>query len=212
MSRYYSSSQGRFTSSDIVFADQKEQNPQSWNLYTYCRNDPVNYVDPEGQSTHTDNDGNVVAVYDDDDLGVYRHQNLKKWNGKSTLRRTAKGVLHEGYTEYWDEFRAHDNKTGAVLSEVAKGARIEFGTWFDEAIKNLNSEARGMDLRAVAQNSTLKQEFDIKNNEGIAPYGPNTGRLLNGSYATARSAGNYLAGYNGATAKLDEGVRQVYID
>ena len=40
-SRYYSSAQGRFTSSDIVFADQKVQNPQSWNLYTYCRNDPV---------------------------------------------------------------------------------------------------------------------------------------------------------------------------
>jgi RHS repeat-associated protein len=93
-SRYYSSSQGRFTSSDILFADQKEENPQSWNLYTYCRNDPVDYVDPEGKSTHTDKDGNVVAVYDDDDLGVYKHDNLKKWDGKKKLKTTGKGVWY----------------------------------------------------------------------------------------------------------------------
>lgn len=43
--------------------------------------------------------------------------------------------------------------------------------------------------------------FDIKNDrKEAAPHGPDTGRELNGKFATARSAGNYLAGYNAATS------------
>jgi hypothetical protein len=46
------------------------------------------------------------------------------------------------------------------------------------------------------QESKNNQVLDIKTNEewAPAPAGPMTGRLLNGKYATARSAGNYLAG------------------
>ncbi|MCV4732750.1 hypothetical protein OFB80_33195, partial [Escherichia coli] len=40
--RYYSPKHGRFTSPDEVFADQYEENPQSWNLYSYVRNNPLN--------------------------------------------------------------------------------------------------------------------------------------------------------------------------
>ena len=45
--------------------------------YAYCNWNPVNYVDPNGLSTHTDEDGNVVAVYDDNDLNIYKHSNSK---------------------------------------------------------------------------------------------------------------------------------------
>jgi RHS repeat-associated protein len=51
--RYYSSGQGRFTTPDwsaepepIPYADLK--NPQSLNLYTYVRNDPLSLRDPDG--------------------------------------------------------------------------------------------------------------------------------------------------------------------
>lgn len=46
--RYYSNIQGRFTSPDQPFADQEEEDPQSWNLYSYVRNNPVLFVDPFG--------------------------------------------------------------------------------------------------------------------------------------------------------------------
>jgi RHS repeat-associated protein len=48
--RYYSSGQGRFTSVDIPLADQWESDPQSWNLYTYVRNNPLNLIDPLGSA------------------------------------------------------------------------------------------------------------------------------------------------------------------
>ena len=47
--RYMSSAQGRFTSPDKPFADQHPNDPQSWNLYSYVRNNPLKNRDPNGQ-------------------------------------------------------------------------------------------------------------------------------------------------------------------
>jgi RHS repeat-associated protein len=47
--RYMSGSQGRFTSPDAPFADQRPNDPQSWNLYSYVRNNPLKYIDPTGR-------------------------------------------------------------------------------------------------------------------------------------------------------------------
>jgi len=48
--RYFSGAQGRFTSPDKPFADQFPEDPQSWNLYSYVRNNPLKMVDEDGQS------------------------------------------------------------------------------------------------------------------------------------------------------------------
>jgi RHS repeat-associated protein len=46
--RYYSSIFGRFMNPDKPFLDQDEVFPQSWNIYTYTRNNPLRYVDESG--------------------------------------------------------------------------------------------------------------------------------------------------------------------
>ncbi len=46
--RYYGSALGRFTSPDNGI-DQDETDPQSWNLYSYVRNNPLRAVDPTGR-------------------------------------------------------------------------------------------------------------------------------------------------------------------
>lgn len=46
--RYLSSAMGRFTSPDIPLIDQLAEDPQSWNLYAYVRNNPLIYADPTG--------------------------------------------------------------------------------------------------------------------------------------------------------------------
>ena len=40
---------GRAPSPDEPFADQLAANPQSWNLYSYTRNNPLSLVDPSGR-------------------------------------------------------------------------------------------------------------------------------------------------------------------
>ena len=47
--RYLSGAMGRFTSPDALFADQHTEDPQSWNLYSYVRNNPLAMVDRTGR-------------------------------------------------------------------------------------------------------------------------------------------------------------------
>lgn len=49
--RYYSGELGRFITGDAPFADQQPSIPQSWNLYSYGRNNPVRFIDIDGNAT-----------------------------------------------------------------------------------------------------------------------------------------------------------------
>jgi RHS repeat-associated protein len=60
--RYFGSSMGRLLSPDDPFADQDTNDPQSWNLYSYVRNNPLSNVDP---------DGHDCVYFNDNDQDVY---------------------------------------------------------------------------------------------------------------------------------------------
>ncbi len=64
--RYLSSAQGRFTGGDEPLVDQQADDPQSWNLYSYVRNNPLRFIDPTGQACVVRSDG---SEYDDDSGG-----------------------------------------------------------------------------------------------------------------------------------------------
>jgi hypothetical protein len=136
----------------------------------------------------------VLAVYEDGDCGVYRH-NISTWDGSSLWKKGS----WVGETWLWDEFLEHGSFTGKVENTIATGTRILFGaSWNDD----LSSWMQMADLSlspVIALNSRTGGIFDIKNIPALAPYGPTTGKLLNGKYATAESAGNFLAGYNAAS-------------
>jgi RHS repeat-associated protein len=49
VNRYYDSQQGRFTTVDPIGTGAATvEDPQSWNMYSYVGNDPINAVDPDG--------------------------------------------------------------------------------------------------------------------------------------------------------------------
>ena len=185
--------------------------------YVYCMNNPIRYFDPNGMSTHTDSLGKVIAVYDDDNLGVYRHDNLPEeyatYEGQTKRvkdpvtgkTKTVKmdrlsGGEKMGETEYWDEFRGHNDATGEILNTVE--GQIMFGEIWDYSIDLLNRTANKYGLEQTALMSLPGEYYDIKSSRSYATHGEGTGKLLNGKYATVRSAGNYLAGMNGATGKI----------
>jgi hypothetical protein len=109
-----------------------------------------------------------------------------------------RGSERVGETAYWDEF----GDEGKVIQD----ARIDFGTSWDGMIAHDNDYANSLGLYTTAQKSHNEKYFDIKSDRGVAPHDVGTGRLLNGKYATAESAGNYLAGMNMATGTYLGGI------
>ncbi|UXX80879.1 hypothetical protein N7E81_07170 [Reichenbachiella carrageenanivorans] len=160
--------------------------------YVGMGNDPVNQIDPDGAlSTHTDKDGNVQAVFNDGDLGVYQHLNGFDVSNYSETNISAGGILR-GETSFWNEFI---NPESGVIS-----GRIEFGRSWDDLLSILHDRAHGDNVATVALASSPGGEYDIKHPKNGYTTDAFNGRLLNGKYASARSAGNYLAGWNGRYA------------
>jgi len=60
--RYFSGAQGRFTSPDDPLIDQDPADPQSWNLYSYVRNNPLGNTDPTGQDCVTTSNQTSTSV------------------------------------------------------------------------------------------------------------------------------------------------------
>ena len=188
----------RFTTMDSLcelYYDKK-------NPYSYCADNPMRYGDWNGcnLSTHTDSLGNVVEVFNDGDLGVYKHDNDKEGTQEELAENysssdTSGGGTRMGETEYWDEFK--------MSNDPYEVARIYFGTSWDFYIERLNNEANGLGLARTAVMSVRGGKFDIKRRGVYVPDGSFTGRMLKGKYVTARSAGNFLAGMNGATGKIE---------
>ena len=168
--------------------------------YNYCASEPVNRIETNGSvfldinnySTHIDDEGRIITVINDGDFGVYQHgrnadggkpteymikKRAKKWGPSS-------GGTKVGETLYWDEFIDPETKTAST------NYKIQLRKSFDPIISEKHSKAEKMSLDEIALNSLPEAEFDIKKDY------PNEGRLLDGKYATSRSAGNFLAGYN----------------
>jgi RHS repeat-associated protein len=161
---------------------------QFWSSYMWVGNNPISGVDPTGGfSTHTDKDGNVVKVYNDGDLGIYRHDDLSKWDGVSILSKSGNGISMMGETAFWDEFLSPE--TGKEFG------KINFGASWDGVLDELHQKSKTMNLIEMAQNSKAGKLFDLKKDY------PSEGRLLDGKYISSRSAGNYLAAFNAAFGK-----------
>ena len=95
--RYYSSAQGRFTSVDPVIDFKKNiSEPQGWNQYQYVLNNPLRYVDPNGQEPQ-------------DSFELNQNRDIK-------------ALLNHQITEkeYWD--RQNARAAGAAIGAVVVGA------------------------------------------------------------------------------------------
>ena len=93
--RYYSPSWGRYINmSDPAQLTQNMEEPLNANLYTYCCNDPVNNIDPNGLSNYS-----LTAV----GLQADMSQNLLSFGGKVGIEMVYVPTKDELYTYYYSD-------------------------------------------------------------------------------------------------------------
>ncbi len=104
--------EGSFTSIDPLAEKYPGVSP-----YAYCAGDPINHIDPDGESTYVirQSDGTFVVVggdENDDDLSVYEG----RWEGESFVKERAIGVTPT-MTSFYNSDSTAENKwmVGTVI-------------------------------------------------------------------------------------------------
>jgi RHS repeat-associated protein len=123
--RYYGSTMGRFMSPDDG-SDQSPGDPQSWNLYSYVRNNPLSNTDPDGHdcinTSNLGSDGTVTVTSgtscasDPGKYGTYVNGTVDT----NSLTTDGKGSVGYSFTSYDGQ-----NGGGGVISPAAPYGPLE---------------------------------------------------------------------------------------
>ncbi|HEY1578784.1 MAG TPA: RHS repeat-associated core domain-containing protein [Terracidiphilus sp.] len=119
--RYYGSNLGRFTRPDDAFADQQADDPQSWNIYSYVRNNPLSNTDPSGHECVSDVDGRWTWSGSGETCEDVEAQN-REYKGSGQASVTVNGCADD--PALCLSFMVSDLTTTSSLSEVGVNGMI----------------------------------------------------------------------------------------
>jgi RHS repeat-associated protein len=127
--RYYNSGHGRFNTSDPIYLkDDRLNDPQRLNLYTYVRNSPLSLTDPTGldfQFTGKDKDKSIVDVNNRDKAGFQVELDADGVVRIVDLDKVDRDKLSDADKALYDAIRDPDHR--AVLVGVGENSLIDFG-------------------------------------------------------------------------------------
>jgi len=127
--RYFASVQGRFTSVDpISFADARKYEPQAINLYSYCGNNPLTRVDPDGRY-YLGTNGKRVSV-------------TRDTNGHVRVGRNANASLRR-YAELVNKAESSE-AVSAMLKIASSATKVHFNISKEEKFDKDGSRSYGL--------------------------------------------------------------------
>jgi RHS repeat-associated protein len=175
--------------------------------YATFRGSPIWYVDPNGDdpSTHIDENGDVIAEYDDGDDGVYVHEtgtiketidnNRDNCDGQCGITNTDGGGYYIGELGGSLDLQAK----GIFSNKLAQSANMTlaedftFGDWYNNVgsgiwdLKNNRSTIWGVAWAYSEANKAATGQ--VKNTQFVTP---------NLTFEDASDFGNYHAGFTGS--------------
>jgi RHS repeat-associated protein len=160
--RYFSSTKGRFTSPDEFWKDSQVGDPQSWNKYAYVRNNPLKYIDPEGEKA-------TVTIETDEE-----HKKGKITVNATIALWTNKGISQGDLQKAAQEYKANIEKAWSGTYEQ-NGIKYEVSTTVDIKVYGSEQDA----TNSGAQN--ILRVTEAGGHSGINPAsifgGPDTGEI-----------------------------------
>ena len=179
--RYFGSIQGRFTSPDDFWKDSQVSDPQSWNKYTYVRNNPLKYVDPTGEKAdvtiQTDEENKRGTITIKATVGVWTGDSK---NISSAALSKAGADLKSSIEKGWNGQFVQDGITYTVTAEIT------VNTYSDEN---------------AAINSGAQNVIEMVNGD----VGPNTlGQAGRGGLISSYDAGRINIAYAGSRTAAHE--------
>ncbi len=164
--RYYDASMGRFISPDTIVPSPA--NPQSFNRYSYCLNNPLKYVDPNGHIVEIQRQNSWLAYlmycYGNANIGPYAMMMVtdmpdpQLYAAYEAVRDTA--PVETGIIETSDKVY--------TIGWESLGWQIDSTIDFDTGEISINSDLIQADSFYVSK-SMLDQVYNAADNFGIIP-------------------------------------------
>ncbi len=151
--RYYAPNLSRFTTEDSYWGE--DDNPLSLNLYTYCMNDPIQYVDPSGHFTMRE----LEFYFGKEAAQKYKHEadpdptskgitlkdeaDITTWsNDSSKATFTVGGVKKELYIDKGIVYDSWGYERGTVIDGHITVSEYEFKNLFGGSSSPGSSSSR----------------------------------------------------------------------
>jgi hypothetical protein len=185
---------GRWLNPDKPFADQHPSDPQSWNLYSYVRNNPLASIDTNGQAT-------IEVKYNPVAGGAANHSFIV-----ITDRDGTQTVFRAGPTAGADAFSQSSGRSQSAgqLSGASGGAALQSSTPDSSRSNSSNSSSPGAGL--TSQGNPWGQ-LHADQESATDPRGDNMSTITGSVTALSNDlpASSYIQGFQQFDTGLNQG-------
>jgi len=115
--RYFSAAQGRFTSPDPKVMPGDISNPQAWNKYAYALNNPLRYIDPDGEEARD----SLYVIY-------FRSGYIKSGGDRSWRNNNPGNLVYSPWSAAHGALRA-DYGGMSIFPTMEAGAQAQGALW-----------------------------------------------------------------------------------
>jgi hypothetical protein len=208
---------GKFTSADSPFADQRPEDPQSWNLYAYVRNTALAHIDSDGRACVSLNASSPfcqhATFYGQLDSKVGQHTRFFAAASAASQLLAGADLALPGTSEIQPEFSVGrllvSQSTRDVLNDIGVMLNKE-NPKLASSIENGSLTGPGLDAKMVHAEQTFVQGFldnlKVSNPQAYAKTIAESNNALNATGLRAFAQTRYVT--DAAYAKILDGVRK----